>query len=432
LYFHNIIDGLKLRKDKNKNKMNYTVKERFLKYVQIDTQADPNSDTFPSTEKQKNLSKVLVEELLEMGVKDAHMDEFGYVYGTIPSNSDKKDIPVVCFCSHVDTAPDCSGTHVKPLVHTNYQGQDIPLPLNSDAIIKPDDFPHLLNQIGEEIITTSGDTLLGADDKSGVAEIMDAAYQLINNPAIIHGDIKILFTPDEEIGKGVDHVDINKLGADFGYTMDGGVPGSVEDETFSADGATVNIEGRSAHPGYAKGKMENAMKIVAEIIDMLPKDKLSPETTSGKQGFIHPTAMNGILERAQVQFILRDFTNPLLEEKRKLLKTTVDKVMESYPNSKATIEIKEQYRNMKAVLDTKPFIMDYAEEAIRRTGLKVKKASIRGGTDGSRLSFMGLPCPNLFTGMQGIHSVREWISVKDMHLAVDTILNLVAVIEEKA
>jgi len=412
--------------------MNYTVEERFLKYVQIDTQADPNSDTFPSTEKQKDLSKILVAELLEMGVKDAHMDKYGYVYGTIPSNSDKQSIPVLCLCSHVDTAPDCSGTNVKPIKHTNYQGQDIKLPLNPESTIKSSDFPHLLNQIGEDIITTSGDTLLGADDKSGVAEIMDAAYQLINNPTIKHGEIKILFTPDEEVGKGVDHVDIKKLGADFGFTLDGGVPGSVEDETFSADSAEVKIIGRSAHPGYAKGKMENAMKIAAEIIDKLPKDNLSPETTSGKQGFIHPTAMNGVLEKAQLNFILRDFTTPLLLEKGELLKATVDQVMKSYPNSKATIEIKEQYRNMKEVLDTKPFIMDYAEEAIKRTGLTVKKTSIRGGTDGSRLSFMGLPCPNLFTGMQGIHSVREWISVKDMKLAVDTILNLVKVIEEKA
>ena len=412
--------------------MNYTVKERFLKYVQIDTQSDPNSNTYPTTEKQKDMSKVLVEELKEMGVADAHMNEFGYVYATIPSNSGKVKVPVVCLCSHVDTAPDCSGKNVKPIVHSNYQGQDIKLPLNDEAVLTTADFPHLLNQIGEDIITTSGDTLLGADDKSGVAEIMDAAYRMINDPSIIHGDVRILFTTDEEVGKGVDNVDIAKLGADFGFTLDGGVPGSVEDETFSADGAKVTIDGISAHPGYAKGKMENSMKIAAEILAALPKDTLSPESTSGKQGFIHPTSMGGVLEKSTLGFILRDFTTPLLMEKRELLQKTVDGVMENYPNSKATIEITEQYRNMKEVLDTKPFIMEYAEEAIRRSGMKVKKTSIRGGTDGSRLSFMGLPCPNLFTGMQGIHSVREWISVKDMHLAVDTILNLVQVIEEKA
>ncbi len=412
--------------------MNYTVKERFLKYVQIDTQSDPNSDTYPTTEKQKDMSRVLVEELKEMGVKDVHMNEYGYVYATIPGNTKKANVPVVCLCSHVDTAPDCSGKDVKPIVHSNYQGQDIVLPLNSEAVLNTKDFPHLLNQIGEEIITTSGDTLLGADDKSGVAEIMDAAYQMLNTPELIHGDVRILFTTDEEVGKGVDNVDIQKLGADFGFTLDGGVPGSVEDETFSADGAVVTINGISAHPGYAKGKMENSMKIAAEILAALPKDSLSPESTSGKQGFIHPTSMSGVLEKSTLGFILRDFTTPLLIEKRELLQKTVDTVMENYPNSKATIEITEQYRNMKEVLDTKPFIMEYAEEAIRRAGMEVKKTAIRGGTDGSRLSFMGLPCPNLFTGMQGIHSVREWISVKDMHLAVDTILNLVQVIEEKA
>ena len=412
--------------------MRYTVQERFLKYVKIDTQSDPNSDTYPTTEKQKNMSKVLVEELLEMGVSDAHMNEFGYVYATIPGNTKKSKVPVVCLCSHVDTAPDCSGMNVKPIVHSNYQGQDIQLPLNKDAVLNTKDFPHLLNQIGEDIITTSGDTLLGADDKSGVAEIMDAAYQMINNPTLIHGDVRILFTTDEEVGKGVDNVDIKKLGADFGFTLDGGVPGSVEDETFSADAAKVVIDGISAHPGYAKGKMENSMKIAGEILAQLPKDSLSPESTSGKQGFIHPTSMNGVLEKSTLTFFLRDFTTPLLEEKRTLLRKTVDEVMKNYPNSKASIEITEQYRNMKKVLDTKPFIMEYAEEAIRRSGMTVKKSAIRGGTDGSRLSFMGLPCPNLFTGMQGIHSVLEWISVKDMHLAVDTILNLVQVIEEKA
>ena len=403
-----------------------------MKYVKIDTQSDPNSDTYPTTEKQKNMSKVLVEELLEMGVSDAHMNEFGYVYATIPGNTKKSKVPVVCLCSHVDTAPDCSGMNVKPIVHSNYQGQDIQLPLNKDAVLNTKDFPHLLNQIGEDIITTSGDTLLGADDKSGVAEIMDAAYQMINNPTLIHGDVRILFTTDEEVGKGVDNVDIKKLGADFGFTLDGGVPGSVEDETFSADAAKVVIDGISAHPGYAKGKMENSMKIAGEILAQLPKDSLSPESTSGKQGFIHPTSMNGVLEKSTLTFFLRDFTTPLLEEKRALLRKTVDEVMKNYPNSKASIEITEQYRNMKEVLDTKPFIMEYAEEAIRRSGMTVKKSAIRGGTDGSRLSFMGLPCPNLFTGMQGIHSVLEWISVKDMHLAVDTILNLVQVIEEKA
>ncbi len=412
--------------------MAYTVKERFLRYVQIDTQSDPNSNTYPTTEKQKDLSKVLVNELLEMGIDDAHMDEFGYVYGTLPSNSSKSKIPVVCFCSHVDTAPDCSGTDVKPLVHTNYSGGVIDLPLNKEASIKPEDFPHLKKQIGNDIITTSGDTLLGADDKAGVAEIMDAVYQLINNPDLKHGDVRILFTPDEEVGQGVDKLDMKKLGADFGYTLDGGAPGSLEDETFSADGAVVEIKGRSAHPGYAKGKMENAMKIGAEIISKLPKYRLCPEVTEKKQGFIHPTGMEGVLEEAKLKFIIRDFTEDGLIANGDELKAIVNEVMKSYPNSKASVEISEQYRNMKPVLDKQPYIVEYAEEAIKRTGLDLIKSSIRGGTDGSRLSYMGLPCPNLFAGMQGIHSVREWVSVQDMEKAVDTIVNLCQVIEEKA
>jgi len=412
--------------------MKYTVKDRFLRYVQIDTQSDPNSETFPTTEKQKDLSKILVKELHEIGIDDAHMDNHGYVYATLKSNSKKSNVPVVCFCSHVDTAPDCSGTNVKPLVHENYKGGPIVLPKNSEATIKPEDFPHLNANIGNDIITTSGDTLLGADDKAGVAEIMDAVYQMKNNPEIIHGDVRILFTPDEEVGQGVDHVDMKKLGADFGFTLDGGKPGSLEDETFSADGAVLQITGRSAHPGYAKGKMEHAIKIASDIVNALPKDRLSPETTNKKQGFIHPTAIEGVLENATVKFILRDFTEEGLQENGKKLQSIVDEVMKSYPNSKATLEIKEQYRNMKKVLDEKPYIIKYAQEAIKRSGLEVITSSIRGGTDGSRLSYMGLPCPNLFAGMQGIHSVREWVSVQDMQKAVDTIVNLCQVIEEEA
>lgn len=412
--------------------MGYTVKDRFLRYVKIDTQSNPESDTFPTTEKQKDLSRILVQELLEMGIKDAHMDEYGYVFGTLPSNSDKNNIPVVCFCSHVDTAPDCSGTDVKPIVHANYSGGNIELPLNKEATIKPEDFPHLNKQIGNDIITTSGDTLLGADDKSGVAEIMDAVYQMLQDPSIKHGDVRILFTPDEEVGQGVEKLDMDKLGADFGYTLDGGVPGSLEDETFSADGAVVHIKGRAAHPGYAKGKMENAMKIGAEILSSLPKHRLCPEVTDKKQGFIHPTGMEGVLEEAKLKFIIRDFTEAGLTANGNELRAIVDEVMKSYPNSKAQVEISEQYRNMKPVLDKQPYIVEYAEEAIKRSGLDLIKSSIRGGTDGSRLSYMGLPCPNLFAGMQGIHSVREWISVQDMEKAVDTIILLCQVIEEKS
>lgn len=399
----------------------YTVAERFLRYVQIDTQSDPNSTTFPSTEKQKNLSRLLVKELLEMGVKDAEMDEYGYVFGTIPSNVDKK-IPTICFCSHVDTAPDCSGTNVKPIVHKNYQGQDIVLPDDPVQVITPEAYPHLKKQIGNSIITTSGTTLLGADDKAGVAEIMDAANYLMTHPEIKHGRIRILFTPDEEVGAGVEKLDMKKLDADFGYTLDGGVPGTLEDETFSANGVTITIKGVSAHPGYAKGKMENAMKIAGEILARLPKDRLSPESTHKKQGFIHPGAMEGVLEEATLKFIIRDFDTANLAKHEAELKAIMDDVLTNYPNSTATFEVQEQYRNMKEVVDLHPEIIAHAEKAIRRLGYEPVKNAIRGGTDGSRLSFMGLPCPNIFTGMQAIHSVKEWVSIKDMEEAVEMIV----------
>ena len=411
---------------------NHTVTDRFLRYVQIDTQADPTSDTTPSSEKQKNLSRLLVQELLEMGISDAEMDEFGYVYATIPANTDKPNVPTLCFCSHVDTAPDASGTDVKPILHRNYQGQDIVLPDDTSQVIRLSEHPYLQTQIGNDVITASGLTLLGSDDKSGVAEIMDAAYQLLNTPSVKHGKIRILFTPDEEIGRGVDKVDMKRLAADFGYTMDGGPVGDVEDETFSADGATVTIQGVSAHPGYAKGKMENAIKIASEIVAALPKTKLTPETTSKKQGFLHPVKIEGGLENAKITFILRDFDNQLLAKKADILRGVVEKIMKRFPNSKADINVFEQYRNMKNVLDKNPQVIENAKEAIRRAGLKPNLGSIRGGTDGSRLSFMGLPCPNLFAGEQAIHSRQEHVSVQDMEAAVRTIVHLCAVWEEKA
>jgi tripeptide aminopeptidase len=411
---------------------NHTVTDRFLRYVQIDTQADPTSDTTPSSEKQKNLSRLLVTELHEMGILDAEMDEFGYVYATVPANTDKPNIPTLCFCSHVDTAPDASGTGVKPIMHRNYQGQDIVLPDDTSQVIRMADHPYLKTQIGNDVITASGLTLLGSDDKSGVAEIMDAAYQLINTPSVKHGKIRLLFTPDEEIGRGVDKVDMGRLAADFGYTMDGGPVGDVEDETFSADGATVTVQGVAAHPGYAKGKMENAIKIVSEIVAALPKSKLTPETTSKKQGFLHPVKIEGGLESAKLTLILRDFDNQLLAKKADILRGVVDKVMKRFPNSKAHIDVFEQYRNMKNVLDKNPQVIENAKEAIRRAGLTPKLGSIRGGTDGSRLSFMGLPCPNLFAGEQAIHSRQEHVSVQDMEAAVRTIVHLCAVWEEKA
>ncbi|MET3966692.1 MULTISPECIES: peptidase T [Bradyrhizobium] len=409
----------------------HTVTERFLRYVTIDTQSDPESPASPSTEKQKDLGRVLAAELKAMGVADAHLDDFGYVYGTIPANTDKK-VPVICFCSHMDTSPDVTGKDVKPQLVKDYRGGDITLPGDTSQVIRFTEHPALKNQIGNDIITTDGTTLLGADNKAGVAEIMDAAHFFINNPDVKHGTIKILFTPDEEIGRGVDNVDLKKLGADFGYTMDGESAGSVEDETFSADGATITINGVSAHPGYAKGKMEHAIKIAAAIVERLPKEGCSPETTSGKQGFLHPIGIDGALEQATLSFIVRDFTEEGLKEKEVLLENIVKDVMKDYPRSTYKFEVREQYRNMKQVIDRHPHILEYAIEAIRRAGLRPMRTAIRGGTDGSRLSFMGLPCPNIFAGEHAFHSRLEWVSRQDMEKAVQTIVHLAMIWEEKA
>ena len=411
---------------------NYTVAERFLRYVQIDTQADPNSTTAPSTEKQKNLSRLLVDELKAMGAHAVEMSEQGVVYATIQSNSDKKNIPTVCFCAHVDTAPDASGTNVKPIVHKKYLGQDIVLPDDTTQIIRLFDYPYLNELIGEDIITASGLTLLGSDDKSGVAEIMDAAYQLINNKKIKHGDIKLLFTTDEEVGRGADNIDYKKLGADVAYTLDGGEAGTLENETFSADAAILKINGVASHPGYAKGKMENAAKILGHIVSGLPRNRLAPEVTDKKKGFIHTVHIEGGLEQASANFILRSFKTAELKEIAQILEDGIKKVMRKFPNSTYTLEIKEQYRNMKEVLDKQPEIVEYAMQAITRAGLKPKLGSIRGGTDGSRMSFMGLPCPNLFAGEQAIHSRHEFVSIQDMQRAVDTIVHLCQIWEERS
>lgn len=411
-------------------KINHTVLERFLRYVKIDTQSDPNSPTCPSTEKQKNLGKVLVEELLAMGISDAHMDEHGYVYATIPSTTDKK-VPTICFCSHMDTSPDCSGKDVKPQVHKNYQGADIVLPGDHSQVIRKSEHADLINQIGNDIVTSDGTTLLGADNKAGLAEIMDAANHLMAHPEIKHGKIRILFTPDEEIGRGVDKADMKKLAADFGYTMDGESLGHIEDETFSADGATLVIHGVSTHPGFAKGKMENALKIGAAILDQLPKDRNSPETTADKQSFVHPTAVSGTLEQCTIHFILRAFNDAELRKMEDLLSSTVRGAMKNYPSSSYNLVVKEQYRNMKTVLDKHPQVVDYAIEAIKRSGITPHCSSIRGGTDGSRLSFMGLPCPNIFAGEHAFHSRQEWVAVQDMEKAAEVIVNLAMIWEEK-
>lgn len=411
-------------------KINHTVLERFLRYVQIDTQSDPNSPTIPSTEKQKDLSRVLVKELLAMGVEDAHLDEWGYVYGTVPSNTDKI-VPTICFCSHVDTSPDSSGTNVKPILHKNYQGQEITLPDDESQVIRPSEYKYLKELIGQDIVTGSGLTLLGSDDKSGVSEIMDAVNYFMTHPEVKHGTIKVLFTPDEEIGRGVDKADMEKLGADFGYTLDGGRRGSFEDETFSADAAVITIYGKMIHPGYAKGILENATKIAGDILANLPKGRLSPETTSGREGFVHPVSVEGLGEKTTLKFIIRDFTEEGLQANQNELRVIVADVMKNYPNSRVEIQIMEQYRNMKQMVDRHPLISELAMEAISQTGLTPVKRPIRGGTDGSRLSYMGLPCANIFAGMQAIHSKHEFVSVQDMEKAVEVIIRLVQLWEER-
>jgi len=411
--------------------LKFTVSERFLRYVTIDTQSDPNSDTCPSTAKQKNLGLLLVTELLSMGLHDAHIDEHGYVYATVPGNSVKSDIPVICFCSHMDTAPDCSGTNVKPIVHKNYQGQDLILPDDPSQIISLSDHPELKHQLGNDVITASGTTLLGADNKAGVAEIMDACYQLINHPEIKHGDIRILFNPDEEIGRGVDKADLKKLGAYAGYTMDGESAGNMENETFSADGARLIINGISSHPGFAKGKMHSAIKIASQIVAALPYD-LSPEGTENKEGFVHPVSISGHVETAEIEFIIRDFDDQKLKQHADVIRAIADEVLNKFPGCSYELKIHEQYRNMKKVLDQHPEIVEYGMEAIRRAGLDARLCSIRGGTDGSRLSFMGLPCPNIFAGEHAFHSKHEWVSVQDMQKAVETILHLSMIWEEKS
>jgi tripeptide aminopeptidase len=408
----------------------FTVTERFIRYVQIDTQSDPGSRTSPSTDKQKDLGRLLVGELQEMGLTDAGMDEYGYVYATIPANTPKQ-IPVICFCAHMDTAPDCSGKGVKPLIHRQYDGKDIVLPDDPTQVISPREHPYLQEKAGEDIITASGTTLLGADDKSGVAIIMDMAHYLVQHPECKHGTLRILFTPDEEIGRGVDKLDLQRLGADFGYTLDAGQRGAFEDETFSADAVKITFHGVSAHPGYAKDKLVNAIKAGAHFVDLLPKDGWSPETTEGRYGFVHPVHISGIAEKAVVELIVRDFYTHKLAAYEEHLRSLVEDTLAVFPGAKADFEVSEQYRNMKEILDLHPQVSDYAVEAIERAGIVVDRGSARGGTDGSRLSFMGLPCPNIFTGEMAFHGKHEYVSIQDMQKSVETIVHLAMIWEEK-
>jgi tripeptide aminopeptidase len=408
-----------------------TVLDRFLDYVKIDTQSDPDSPTHPSTAKQRDLGEVLVKELLELGLTDAHLDAHCYVYATLPATV-THEVPVICYCSHMDTSPDSSGQGVKPLVHKNYDGRDLVLPDDPSVVIRLAEHPDLAEQMGNDIVTASGTTLLGADNKAGVAEIMAAVAHLVQHPEIPHGTIKILFTPDEEIGRGVDKVDLKKLGADFAYTVDGERRGSLEDETFSADSATVIIRGISAHPGFAKGKMVSALKIAGAFLAALPTDRLAPEATTDLEGFVHPVQINGGVEETTIKLIVRDFDTRKLAHHEAELQAILNQTLAKFPGASGEIHITEQYRNMKEVLDQHPQIVAHAEEAIRRTGLPLLRKAIRGGTDGSRLSFMGLPCPNIFAGEHAFHSKQEWVTVQDMEKATEVLVHLAQIWAEKS
>jgi tripeptide aminopeptidase len=408
---------------------NFTCVDRFLKYVKYDTQSDEDSLSFPSTEKQKVLSSALAEELKEMGLLDAQMDEWGYVMATLPSNTDK-NVPPIAFIAHVDTSPALTGSNVNPVIRKNYQGGDIHLE-NGGFIIRVDENPDLKNMIGYDIITTDGSTLLGADNKAGVAEIMDAINYLLLHPEIKHGDIKVCFTPDEEVGRGTEKIDLKKLGAKYAYTVDGSARGEIEIETFSADAVVIKFIGKNIHPGYAKGIMINSIKIATAFIESLPKDTLSPETTEGREGYVHCTSILGNEEATTLKFIIRDFDTPKLKEYEDFLKKLAEEAVAKFPGSKMEFQVIEQYRNMKEIMDKHPQVTEYAIEAMNRLGIKPIMHPIRGGTDGSRLCFMGLPTPNIFAGEHSFHSQLEWIAIQDMYEAVKLIVEIAKVWEEK-
>ncbi len=408
--------------------------ERFLRYVQIDTQSSEESQTYPSTEKQLNLSRLLLEELKSLGIKDARLTEHGYVFATLPSNlpSDhSRQVPPIGLIAHVDTSPDVTGANVKPIIHENYNGEKIVLPGDTSQVIDPAENPALKESIGHDIITSDGTTLLGADNKAGCAEIMTALEYLIRHPDLPHGEIKIAFTVDEEVGRGTEHFDVTEFGARYAYTIDGEAAGEVEDETFCADTLDVSIKGINVHPGYAKGKMVNALKVAADFLYRLPKDSLSPETTEKREGYVHPNSFSGSVERVDIKMIIRDFTVDGLKDKEKFMEQIREEVLQIWP--KATIELKvtESYRNMKYVLRKYPFVTDYAVEAVRKSGLTPNQTLIRGGTDGARLTYKGLPTPNIFTGGHNFHSKNEWASVQTMEKTVQTMVHLAQIWADK-
>jgi tripeptide aminopeptidase len=416
----------------NKPRYETSCVERFLRYVTVDTQSREGAECFPSTPGQLDLLRMLATELEALGLDDVELDENGYLFATIPATSKKRDVPVIGFLAHVDTSPEMSGAGVKPIVHEAYDGGDLVFPDNPELRIKPEEHPWLAEQVGNDIITASGTTLLGADNKAGVAEIVGAAEYLLAHQDIPHGRVRIGFTPDEEVGQGTRHFDVQKFGARYAYTMDGETLGQIEAETFSADSLYVSFLGFNTHPGFAKGRMINALKIAADFIHRLPKDRLSPETTEGYEGYVHPYMVEAGVERTTVKFLVRDFSTPGLREKEEFLSRLATETAADHPGSKVEIEIEQSYRNMKEVLDDHAEVVEMAKRAINRAGLEVREQPVRGGTDGSRLCFMGLPTPNVFAGEHSFHSRTEWISTHDMHKAVEVIVELCKLWEESA
>jgi tripeptide aminopeptidase len=397
---------------------------RFLRYVTSDTRSDERSATFPSTAGQLVLLRSLVEELRAIGLDDAAMDEHGYVMATIPATAGCENAPVVGFIAHVDTSPEMPGHDVRPIVHHGYDGRDLLLPEDPGAALRAIDDPALAAQIGNDIVTASGLTLLGADDKAGVAEIVAAAEWLVTHPDIAHGSVRLAFTPDEEIGKGADHFDVARFGAVCAYTLDGGGRGELEFESFSADAITITFKGFNTHPGYAKGRMVNAIRVAADFISSLPREEMSPETTGGYEGYLHPYQLHASVDRTTVKVLVRDFVTARLKEKEARVEGIVRQTLERHPGASVEIAIEESYRNMREVLEQHPRVVDHARRAIRLAGLEPIERPIRGGTDGSRLSFMGLPTPNLFAGEHNFHSRLEWVSAQDMDKAVEVIVRL--------
>jgi tripeptide aminopeptidase len=409
-----------------------TVLDRFLRYVQFDTQSDERSTTYPSTETQWTLLRALEAELQQIGLTDAALDEHGYLTATIPATTAKADVPTIGFIAHVDTSPEMPGAGVKPIVHRAYDGRDLVLPDDPSAILRLADIPALRHQLGHDIVTASGTTLLGADNKAGVAEIVTAAAYLVAHPEIPHGRIRIAFTPDEEVGRGTAHFDVAAFGAIAAYTMDGGSRGEIEIESFSADAITVTFHGVNTHPGYAKDRMVNAIKVAASFIEALPKETLSPETTDGYEGFVHPYVVQAGVETTSVRLLVRDFVTAGLGDKEAMVERLAREAAARYPGARVEVAVEESYRNMKDILDRHPDIAEYARAAIRRAGITPQTHPIRGGTDGSRLSFMGLPTPNLFAGEHNFHSRLEWVSVQDMEKAAEVIVHLCCVWEEQS